>query len=719
MSLAITEEHTELASVAKRFVNSQGKALAREATDGSVDRVGGMWSGMASQGWPGLHLDESYGGLGYGIAELGVVLAELGRVVAPVPLAATTVVSALIAQAGDDDQRSRYLPGLADGSRTAAFSLGVEAMVSTAPMRSLSGVAPAVIGGRDAHLVAVVIDEDVVLIDTGIAEVVTTATDPLDNTLGIVRLQIDGLVIDDPQVIRGAARRMRALALTLYAADALGNAEATLQASVAYAKTREQFGRPIGSFQAVKHHCANMAVKTELATAAVWDACRADVSGIDFEMAAVAGAAIAFDAAIHNAQLNIQIHGGMGFTWEHDAHIFLRRAVALAQLLGPLAALQDAVYRMSTEGIERHYAVALPPEAERFRAEVRDFADEYRKLDSRSARELAVRTGYIAPHWPVPHGRAAGPIEQLVIDQELDDLKLPNLGIGGWILQTVLQHGSAGQIQRWLGPGLMGEQVWCQLFSEPDAGSDAAAIRTRGVKVDGGWSITGLKIWTSGAEGAHRGLATVRTDAQASKRGGLTTMVLDMQAQGVSVRPLREMTGLAMFNEVFLDSVFVPDEDVLGPVGAGWEVARATLGNERVTIGGGAYRGITASELIPALSSSSYAGDRGMQRRIGALIADEHAMHLLGLRRDARALANAERGNEGNVAKLLSAEHAQRVSELAVEFHGAAVAVGDAPRVTFEYLFDRCLTIGGGTSEISRNVIAERLLGLPRDTSLN
>lgn len=724
MGLALTEDHRALEDVARRYlVTAKALSLARAATEESGDGQEVLFSGMVAQGWPGLHVSEKYGGQGYGYAELAIVLAEMGRVAAPGGLATSAAVAALVEALGSDEQRQTLLPGLTAGTHVAAIALNFKPAESFGAERKstspLSGSSPAAIGGSYANRVALVLGADVVLLDSNATGITMASTDAIDRTLGITKVQFDAVNVESADIIRGAAGLLRMLALVFFAADAAGIAQATLEASVEYAKTRVQFGRQIGSFQAVKHHCANMAVKVELAIAAVWDAARSTADDNEFEFVATAAAAAAFDAAKHNAQMNIQLHGGIGFTWEHDAHIYLRRAIALSQLFGPNAPLNDATYDLAGGGVRRAYSVALPLEADDYRAEVRQFVEQYRALSGQAARALAVETGYLVPHWPRPFGRAAGPIEQLVIDEELKGVKLPGLGIGAWVLQTLIQHGTPDQVERWISPSLMGEYTWCQLFSEPGAGSDASAITTKAVKVEGGWSVTGQKVWTSGAHESHLGIATVRTDPKAPKRKGITMVVVDMHAPGVTVRPLKELTGLALFNEVFFDSVFVPDHDVVGAIGDGWSVARSTLGNERVSIGDGAHRGITAYELIDMLAGSPFAGDPSMQQRIGALVVEEHSMRLLGVRRIARALAASEGGHEGSISKLLSAEHWQQTGGLALEFGGAASALGGVPRVSFEYLFGRCLTIGGGTSEISRNVIAERLLGLPREPSVS
>ena len=226
--------------------------------------------------------------------------------------------------------------------------------------------------------------------------------------------------------------------------------------------------------------------------------------------------------------------------------------------------------------------------------------------------------------------------------------------------------------------------MWCQLFSEPGAGSDAAAVRTAAKKVDGGWRVTGQKVWTSLAQMCQWGLATVRTDPDAPKHAGVTMMAIDMKAPGVTVNPLRGITGDAHFNEVFFDDVFVPDADVVGDVNKGWLVARATLGNERISIGGGssAPTGFTTDDLIKLLDSAPAETAAHYVRQAGEVIAEAHTLRLLNLRRVSRAIAGAEPGPEGNVTKLLMAEQSQRLTELAMELAGSAAVVGQTPKLT-------------------------------------
>ena len=483
-----------------------------------------------------------------------------------------------------------------------------------------------------------------------------------------------------------------------------------------YAKVREQFGRPIGTFQAVKHHCTNMLVDAEQATAAAWDAARAAASlaqraagerrpsgseDRQAEFASAVAASVALPALARCCQLNVQVHGGVGFTWEHDAHLYVRRSGALSAI----------------------FSADRPPEAEAFRTEVREFIARYAALPDDRKRKALSDSGYLVPHWPRPWGREAGAVEQLVIDQEFKAalVRRPELGISGWNTLTIAQHGSEEQVARFVRPSLEGEIEFCQLFSEPNAGSDAAGVQTRGIKVAGGWRVTGQKVWTSGAQHCNRGFATVRTDSDAPKHLGISMMVIDMHGKGVEVRPLRQVTGHSHFNEVFFDDVFVPDADVVGPVNQGWTVARATLGNERVSIGGiGAGAGMFPGNSPLELWQRHAPGDAGIAREVGALVADEVVMRLLNLRRAARAVAGGGPGPEGNVTKLLGSEYGQRSAALCARLaaDGAAALDGRDGMAALILLSARAMSIAGGTSEIVRNQIAERILGLPRDPLL-
>ncbi|MDR3662076.1 MAG: acyl-CoA dehydrogenase family protein, partial [Mycobacterium sp.] len=342
---------------------------------------------------------------------------------------------------------------------------------------------------------------------------------------------------------------------------------------------------------------------------------------------------------------------------------------------------------------------SLPTEADRFRLEATEATAKLRSLPPAEHRDYLVDTGYLVPHWPRPWGRQAGVIEQLVIEEEFSaggGIELPELGITGWVMLTITQAGTDEQRARWVEPVLRGQINWCQLFSEPGAGSDAAAVRTTATPVDGGWRVTGQKVWTSLAHECQWGLATVRTDPDAPKHAGVTMMAIDMSSPGVRVLPLRELTGEALFNEVFFDDVFVPDADVVGDVNRGWLVARATLGNERVSIGGGSGGiGVGADDLIKLLDNAPGGASARWEHRVGEVIAELHALRLLNLRNASRAIAGGDTAAEANVSKLLQAESSQHVSELAIELAGTSAVAGRTPELTRAYLYARCLTIAG------------------------
>jgi alkylation response protein AidB-like acyl-CoA dehydrogenase len=714
MPIAITDTHRELADVARSFLEgNKARAAARAVLETPEESLPPFWNAMAELGWLGLHLPEQHGGSGYGIPELVVVLEELGRAVAPGPFLPTVIASAVIDRAGSDAQRARYLPGLADGTRTGAVAAPGAATLSNG---TLSGAAGLVLGAGLADLLVVPVGDDLVVVDRAAAGVTVEVPACLDPTRRLGRVSFDGVAVADEQMIPGSAPVAQQLTWLLASAEAVGGAHDCVESATAYAKDRIQFGRPIGMFQAVKHHCANMLVAAELGTAAVWDAARAaDGPADQFALACASAATLAIPAFYRNSQLNIQVHGGIGFTWEHDGHLILRRAATLASVVDSGGAAA-AVAHAAVAGVTREHDYTLPPEAEQYRDEVRAAAAELAALEGDAQLARMIDTGYVQPHWPKPWGRAAKALEQLVIDAEFSGAGIPRpeYGITGWIILTLLQHGTEDQIARWVRPTLAREYMWCQLFSEPDAGSDAAGIRTRATRVDGGWEITGQKVWTSGAQFCQRGLATVRTDPDAPKHAGITAVVVDMQAEGVEVRPLREVTGQAMFNEVFFDKVFVPDDDVVGRVNDGWTVARSTLGNERVSIGGGSGAGFGANVVDAFAKQGSPAT---AARDVGGFVAEGAAMRALNLRRVERAVVGGEPGPEGNVTKLLSAEHAQRSADLGRSLLGAEAVVldGDGAMIGNALLFTRALSIAGGTSEITRNQIGERILGLPRD----
>jgi alkylation response protein AidB-like acyl-CoA dehydrogenase len=702
--------------VARAFLNSQdARAESRSLLEEPNERLPHFWKEMAELGWMGLHVDESQGGQGFGLAELSIVVEELGFAMAPGPFLPTTLAAAFIIERGTDVARSAFLPALSDGSLVGAVGLGGDLAFSAEG--KLQGSAGLVLGAELAGLLLVGVGQDVVLLETDQPGLTIEPQKNIDPSRRVCAVGCNAVEVPVSNRLPGARKYLTKLAWTLAAAEAAGGARACTEMAAEYAKERQQFGRPIGTFGPVKHHCANMLVATEQATASAWGAARADLDDEQAELAAATACSLALPAFAFCAKLNIQVHGGIGYTWEHDAHLYLRRAIALEALMGSADQAREEMVRLMGRGVRTKVTIELPPEAEDFREDVRNFVEKYKALPEEDKRKAISDSGYLVPHWPKPWGRAAGPIEQLVVEQEFAGVRRPDLSISGWNTLTIAQHGSPEQLERFVRPSLEGEIEFCQLFSEPSAGSDAAAVQTRGVKVDGGWRVSGQKVWTSGAQFCNRGFATVRTNPDAAKHAGISMMVIDMHAEGVEVRPLRQITGHSHFNEVFFDQVFVPDEDVVGPVDQGWTVARSTLGNERVSIGGGSEGGMPGGPNLIAMLDKFSPSDPGMTRKVGAALAETESIALLNLRGVIRAVEGSGPGAEANVTKLLGSEVAQSKGALAAQLAGplSAVREGEEKRVGTWLMATMGASIGGGTSEIVRNQIAERLLDLPRD----
>jgi alkylation response protein AidB-like acyl-CoA dehydrogenase len=507
----------------------------------------------------------------------------------------------------------------------------------------------------------------------------------------------------------------RSIVGALLAAECVGGAAWCVDTASEYAKVRVQFGRPIGQFQAVKHRCADMLLRLELARAAVWDAARGGDRD-ETHLAGAVAAALAREAFLDDAKDCVQVLGGIGYTWEHDAHIFLKRALASHQLLDTFPPYAQRVVDHALAGTRRTFEVELPPEADTHRREVRAFLDELRAADRAEWNRIIAESGYLVPYWPRPWGRDAEAVEQVVIDQEFVSARVrrPHLQVGAWVLPTLIAHGRPDQQERWIGPTLRGEILWCQLFSEPGAGSDLASLSTRATRVEGGWSLTGQKVWTTMAHIADWGICLARSNPDVPKHDGITCFIVDMKAPGIDIRPLKELTGAEMFNEVFFDGVFVPDDCVVGEVDHGWEAGRTTLANERVSMGSGSSFG-PGVESVLELARQRRRHD--LDAELGALLAEAHAIAVMGLRTTLRALVGAKPGPEASVRKLIGVEHEQRLQEMGLALLGADGAIDDGEAQSWirGFLGNRALSIAGGTSDVQRNIIAERLLGLPKD----
>ncbi|MCU1687671.1 MAG: fadE16 [Amycolatopsis sp.] len=690
MPIATTEEQRALA-----------ESIATWATRGTT----------SDWGLAGIGVAEELGGAGGTVADAATGLEAAAMALAEGPLLSATLGCLLLARATG---RARdVLASVASGAARIAVGLdGFSAVPQPDGGLVVSGRAPVLDADESAFLLLTA-GEVAFLVEPRSVGLRIEAAEPFDFSRAVGTVELRDAEVPPESVLTGLdSGAVERFAVTLAVAEAAGVAAWCVRTASEYAKIREQFGRPIGSFQAVKHLCAEMLCRAEIAAALAWDAARAaDETPEQHALAASAAGAAALDAAVDNAKDCIQVLGGIGFTWEHDAHRYLRRAVALRQWAGGSPRWRRQAAALSVGGQRRR----IGWDSGESPAEIRAVAAEIAALPAQRQRLRLAESGFLAPHWPKPYGLDASASEQLVIDAELAraGVRRPDLVIGAWAVPTILAHGSPEQRERFAGPTLRGELVWCQLFSEPGAGSDLASLTTRAERCDGGWRLTGQKVWTSLAREADWAICLARTDRTVPKHRGITYFLVDMATAGITTKPLREITGDAVFNEVFLDDVFVPDTDVVGEPGAGWRLARTTLANERVAIGSGSAVGETVEKLLEQVKT----GDPAVLERLGALIAEGSAGSLLDLRAALRRLAGQGPGPESSVRKLLGVRHRQSAAELALELCGSA-ALGVGPSTSaaqHEFLLTRCLSIAGGTTQVLLNLIAERLLGLPRE----
>jgi alkylation response protein AidB-like acyl-CoA dehydrogenase len=736
MPIAITPEHQDLAdsvrSLVARVAPSEVLHAAMETGPKSpIENPPPYWQAAADQGLQGVHLSESVGGQGFGILELAIVLAEFGYGAVPGPFVPSAIASALIA-ANDPD--AKVLAELASGAAIGAYAMDCGALTATRQGTTLviRGEVRAVPAAAQASILVlpVAIDggEEWVVLRADQLEIEPVKS--LDPLRPVAHVRANAVEVDEDAALGNLSMSTaHALMTTLLSAEAVGVARWATDTASHYAKIREQFGRPIGQFQAIKHKCAEMVADTERATAAVWDAARAideanqndwDTQASKMEFAVAVAATLAPTAAQRCTQDCIQVHGGIGFTWEHDTNVYYRRALMLAASFGRSSAYPQKVVDTATTTGMRAVDIDLDPDTEQLRGQIRCEVGALKAMDREQRKVALAEGGWVLPHLPKPWGRASGPVEQIIIAQEFTAgrVKRPQMGIATWIIPSIVAFGTEQQKQRFLPPTFRGEMIWCQLFSEPGAGSDLAGLTTKATRVDGGWRITGQKIWTTAAQLSHWGALLARTDPSAPKHNGITYFLLDMKSEGVQIKPLRELTGNALFNTVYIDDVFVPDDCVLGEVNRGWEVSRNTLTAERVSIGSSDANFLaTLPQFVEFVRDGQF--DQVAQHRAGQLIAEGHAAKVLNLRSTLLTLAGGDAMPSAAISKLLSMRTGQGYAEFAVSSFGTDAAIGDTaelPGKWGEYLLaSRATTIYGGTSEVQLNIIAERLLGLPRD----
>ncbi|KAA0104195.1 acyl-CoA dehydrogenase [Mycolicibacterium sp. P1-5] len=702
MSATITDEQFAARELVRSWAASSGALTAvRDAEHGTPQAWRPVYRGLAELGLFGVAVAEEAGGAGGSVQDLCAMVEEAARALIPGPVATTAVATLVITD-------PELLEALASGEATAGLALAGDLRKDG---DKVSGTADHVLGADTSGVLLLPVGGEVVVVDAAADGVAVELLAATDFSRPLAKVTLDSVPATTLAV---SGRRFEDLTATVLAAETAGLARWTLDTAVEYAKVREQFGKPIGSFQAIKHMCAEMLLRSQQAAVAAADAAVAASGGDDdqqLSIAAAIAAAIGIESAKSNAKDCIQVLGGIGITWEHDAHLYLRRAYSIGQILGGRPAWLRRVASLTLDGVRRELHIDLESVAH-LQPEIAAAVAEVAKLPADKRQPALADTGLLAPHWPKPYGREASPAEQLLIDSEMAKAQVqrPDLVIGWWAVPTILEGGTAEQIDKFVPATLRGEIIWCQLFSEPGAGSDLAALRTKAVRAEGGWKLTGQKVWTSAAQKAHWGVCLARTDAEAPKHKGITYFLIDMRSPGIVVRPLREITGDELFNEVFFDDVFVPDDMVVGTVNDGWRLARTTLANERVAMAQGTALGNPVEEMLRSVAEREL--DTALLDQAAKLILSAQAGSLLDQRIAQLAVGGHDTSAEASARKLIGVRHRQALAEFRLELSESEGLVVDG--FVHDFLNTRCLTIAGGTEQILLTLAGERLLGLPR-----
>lgn len=740
MTLGLTPEQHDLSTAVGHFA---GRHAPIAATRDNFDAVAaghlpGWWDALTANGFHAVHLPERIGGQGGRLMDAACVIESAAKALLPGPLLPTVQTGAVALQADPTPAAESLLSELAAGSPAAlvlpndgdfrAHTDGQRWQISGASAVTAGVRAAAVIlvGARDEH------DEVIwVLVRTEkpTATIQSVAGTDLVTDVGVLRL--DEYAVDESDLLTGIdSDRAECVAVSLVASAAAGIAQWCVEAVTAHLRIREQFGKVIGTFQALQHSAAMLLVNSELATASAWDAVRAVDESIAQHRLAAAGAAVLTISPMPDLVLDaLTMFGAIGFTWEHELHLYWRRAISLAASIGPANRWARRLGALTCTQT-RDMSVNLGDAEAQFRSWVGETLDaalelrndkpgrqgDYEYFESGPQRTLIAEAGLIAPHWPAPWGVDAGPLKQLIIDEEFAKrpaLVRPSLGIAEWILPSIVSAGSKELQERLIQPTQRGELAWCQLFSEPGAGSDLASLATRATRVEGGWKINGHKIWTSMAHRADFGALLARTDPEASKHRGIGYFILDMQTPGIEIEPIKTATGDAHFNEVFLNDVFVPDSMLLGGPTDGWALAIATMAEERSAISG--YVKFDRAVAIRRLAAQPGPDRDDATRELGELDAYTNAIRALGVRETIRLLDGQASGPASSIAKVAMNVLLRRTFRATLQLTGRVAMEADAdPAVVEPYLHLPAELIGGGTREIQLNIIAQMILGLPR-----
>ena len=784
MRFAFSDEQEQLRLAVRRFLADQSPTSeVRRLMETDTGYDTSVWQRLADDlAVTGVHIPEAYGGQGFTFAELAIVVEEMGRALLCAPYFSSSVLAATaILNAGSEADKGEWLPAIASGKRLAALAVAepngrrdASGLETTVTRGRLNGTKSFVVDGHTADILIVATAQSFYAVEATAPGVSRRLLTTIDATRKLARIDFDDVQarpIGDAGTAAAALARTLDLAAVALANEMVGGAQALLESAIAYANMRVQFGRAVGSFQAIKHRCADLLLDVELAKSAAYQAAEAAAAN-DADLPALASLAkaAASDAYMRAARDCIQIHGGIGFTWDNDTHLWYKRAKSSEAFLG------DAAHHR--EKLMRHWRVPTPsnaPEAAKspvrpvpqdrdsasIRTEVRAWLEANWDPEASLAewRGKLADSGWGMPMWPKQwFGRDLPQALAPAVDAEfarIDAVGVAKTGIRLLAAATLLEHGSDAQKARYLRRILTGEDTWCQLFSEPGSGSDLAGATTRADFDGENWIVNGQKVWTTSAHHADYGLLLARTDWDSPKHQGLSYFILDMRQPGVEVRPLKQMNGHASFNQVFFTDAVIPPENQIAKIGEGWSVAITTLAHERR--GADGLRGQARESSLPgriyeeerqeiATVMEPYkwypqrAGrvDLVVERAVATGAIDDPVVRqeiakLLTMARSAewtarRARAAQEQGRpqgpEGSLGKLASSNVARLANHVHTMIAGADAMLsgtdGPLDGLIAEILVSVPATsIAGGTDEIQRNIIAERVLGMPKEPRMD
>ncbi|WP_333891525.1 acyl-CoA dehydrogenase [Mycolicibacterium gadium] len=738
MALAITDEQEQLADAVTSFAARHAPVDKTRASFESI-AAGEMppwWEEFTAYGFHAVHLPPTAGGQGGSLTDLGCVIEAAAAALLPGPLLATAITGAVAALA--DASGATMMAYCAAGTPAAVVLPEHSNVVAVRDGEGwlLDGSSAPTLGTLAAQriLLAATSDDGTVrwfALDSQCAGLSVAPQRGTDLSTDVGSVTLTSHSVDAGAELTGiSTERARCTVVALTACASAGTVRRCAEDATNYIRTREQFGQPVGAFQAMQHKAAVLLVNSELSSAAAWDAVRASTDSTEQQRLAAGAAALMSVATGPDLVLDaLLMYGAIGYTWEHDTHLYWRRAIGLAASIGSVTQWARESGELLLEE-KRSTALNLGAIESEFRASVaatldlaRNRHNEHASYEDRAPglawgdqRNLLADHGLVAPHLPAPWGVGASSLQQVIIAEEFDkrpDVQRPSLGIAEWILPTILTHGSDYQRQRFADPILRGTQRWCQLFSEPGAGSDLASLSTRANKVDGGWLINGHKIWTSLAHRAHFGALLARTDPDASKHRGISYFLVDMASPGITIEPIKQASGHQDFNEVFFTDVFVPDEMLVGKPGDGWNLAVATMAVERTAIGN--YASIDRSAALRHVARADGPDRDSALQALGDIEAYTAAIKSMVLRETLRLVEGQPAGPTSSIAKFAMVTLLRRASTATLRLTGGLAMLEESdPAVISPYFEMPSELIGGGTAEIQLTVIASMILSLPR-----